>query len=69
MSLVDDFADIFRFAALHCDIPAHPELGFEERLTSNIVADLLNGTASVIVQSPGEMGDVSGIPLPEEVAA
>jgi hippurate hydrolase len=41
MNLVDGFADISPFVALRRDIHAHPELGFEEHRTSQLVAERL----------------------------
>ena len=41
MHPTDAFADVARFVAIRRDLHAHPELGFEEHRTSDIVAGLL----------------------------
>jgi hippurate hydrolase len=67
MKLVDAFADYSRFIKIRRDIHAHPELGFDEHRTSEIVATLLKewgievhrgiaGTGVVGVLKVGEGG-------------
>ena len=41
MNLIDSFADVSHFVAVRRDIHAHPELGFEEHRTAQMVAGLL----------------------------
>jgi len=67
MKLIDAFADYSRFIKIRRDIHAHPELGFDEHRTSEIVANLLKewgievhrgiaGTGVVGVLKVGEGG-------------
>ena len=79
MKLVDSFADVSRFVRLRRDIHAHPELGFEEHRTSEIVAGLLRewgievhtGVVGVLrcgdgARTIGLRADLDALPLQEE---